>query len=98
MDQITGPESPEKPRAPAGRQAGKQASTHPHLPRITQAIQWHRNRGRAPARPPPAWLHPRRPTPKAAPASCESEEPERVDGQANEDEDAVVDEGGDGLA
>ena len=98
MDQITGPESPEKPRAPAGRQAGKQASTHPHLPRITQAIQWHRNRGRAPARPLPAWLHPRRPTPKAAPASCESEEPERVDGQANEDEDAVVDEGGDGLA
>ena len=88
--------NPTKNRAP--RQAGKQASTHPHLPRITQAIQWHRNRGRAPARPPPAWLHPRRPTPKAAPASCESEEPERVDGQANEDEDAVVDEGGDGLA
>lgn len=46
---------------------------------------------------PPGRTHEAQP-PQAAPASYESEEPEYVDGGANEDEDAVVDERGDGLA
>ena len=101
MDQITGPESHEKPRAQASRQAGKQASRQAHTytflgsPRQFSGIETagarqldHRL---------PGCTREGRP-PQAAPASCESEEPERVDGEANEDEDAVVDEGGDGLA
>ena len=101
MDQITGPESREKPRAQANRQAGKQANRQAHThtflgsPRQFSGIETagarqldHRL---------PGCTHEAQP-PQAAPTSCESEEPEYVDGGANEDEDTVVDERGDGLA
>lgn len=96
MDQITGPECRRKTRAPlaqagrmpAGDRPGHSVTSTPRARASSPTAHLARTRSRT---------HEAQP-PQAAPASCESEEPEYVDGGANEDEDAVVDEGGDGLA